>query len=91
MAEKHLPTEYINQPKRGFEVPLKKWVNDELREMIYDYVGYSRAYHKDLIDQIFVQQLLDDSLKIPSEKRAKILWTLFSMEVWYRRNILQAN
>jgi asparagine synthase (glutamine-hydrolysing) len=91
IAEKHLPAAYIQQPKRGFEVPLKKWVNEELRDMIYDYVGYSRAYHKDLIEQTFVQQLLDDRLKMPSEKRAKILWTLFSMEVWYRRNILQSN
>ncbi len=91
IAEKHLPEAYIKQPKRGFEVPLKKWVNEELRDMIYDYVGYSRAFHKDLIDQTFVQQLLDDRLKMPSEKRVKILWTLFSMEVWYRRNILQTN
>jgi asparagine synthase (glutamine-hydrolysing) len=89
LAEKYLPESYIHQPKRGFEVPLKQWVNGELREMIYDYVSYSRAFHKDLIDQVFVNQLLDDQLNIPSEKRAKILWTLFSLEVWYQRNILQ--
>ena len=88
LAEKYLPEAYIKQPKRGFEVPLKQWVNGALRDMIYDYVSYSRAFHKDLIDQHFVTQLLDDQLNIPAEKRAKILWTLFSLEVWYQRNML---
>ena len=38
LAEKYLPEELINQPKRGFEPPLKKWVNNELRELIGDYL-----------------------------------------------------
>lgn len=85
LAKKYLPVQLINQPKRGFEIPLKSWVNGELKEMINDYVRSSTALHKKYIRPQFVNDLLDDKIKIPQEKRAKILWTLFSMEVWYKK------
>ena len=36
LAEKYLPAELINQPKRGFEIPLKKWIDGELKMCIRD-------------------------------------------------------
>ena len=89
LAQKYLPEQLINQPKRGFEIPLKHWVNNELKAIIQDYVGSPNALHKDFIENDFVQQLLNNKVKIASEKRAKILWMLFSMEVWYRKIYLK--
>ena len=89
LATKYLPEQLINQPKRGFEIPLKHWVNNELKDIIHDYVGASNALNKNIIDSNFVQQLLDDKIKTAPEKRAKILWMLFSMEVWYRKIYLK--
>lgn len=87
LAQKYLPSELINQPKRGFEVPLKNWVNNELKEPINDYLQSSNVFYKELIDKKFVEMLINNKVKIPDEKRAKMLWTLFSMEVWYKKNI----
>ncbi len=89
MATKYLPEQLVNQPKRGFEIPLKHWVNNELKGIVHDYVGSPNALNKDFVDSVFVQQLLNDKIKIASEKRAKILWMLFSMEVWYRKIYLK--
>ena len=85
LAKKYLPEELINQPKRGFEIPLKKWVDAELRDIIFDYVGAPNAFCNQFFKKDFIQRLLNNSIKIPSEKRAKILWMLFSMEVWYKK------
>ncbi len=85
LAKKYLPETLISQPKRGFEIPLKNWVNNELKEMIHDYVGAGTAYNRNLIEPGFTQQLLQDKLNVPAEKRAKILWTLFCLEVWYKK------
>jgi len=85
LATKYLPGQLIDQPKRGFEIPLKHWVDNELKEIIHDYVGAPNALNRDLIDNGFVQQLLNNKSKTAPEKRAKILWMLFSMEVWYRK------
>ncbi|MEO8111738.1 MAG: asparagine synthase (glutamine-hydrolyzing), partial [Ginsengibacter sp.] len=85
LAKKYLPSSLINQPKRGFEIPLKNWVDDQLRESISDYLVSPGAYYKNFVDQKFVQDLLNKKITISSEKRAKILWTLFSLEVWYKK------
>ncbi|MFZ4058955.1 MAG: asparagine synthetase B family protein, partial [Ferruginibacter sp.] len=85
LAKKYLPTELIHQPKRGFEIPLKTWVNHELKEMINDYILDPSALNKQLVDPAFVSALVHHKVKIPAEKRAKILYTLFSMEVWYKK------
>ncbi len=85
LAKNYLPAELINQPKRGFEVPLKKWVNNELKEIIHDYVGASTGISRQYIEPGFITALLQDTIKIAPEKRAKILWALFSLEVWYAK------
>jgi asparagine synthase (glutamine-hydrolysing) len=86
LAKKYLPGELINQPKRGFEIPLKNWVAHELKEMVYDYVSSPSALSPQFVDKGFINDLLDHTAKISDEKRAKILWTLLSMEIWYKRN-----
>ena len=85
LAKRYLPELLINQPKRGFEIPLKSWVNGQLKEIIHDYLGDANAYHKNLLDKGFIEKLLADQIKMPAEKRAKILWTVFSLEVWYKK------
>lgn len=89
LAKKYLPAELINQPKRGFEIPLKKWVNCNLKDLVFDYVASPNALNKQYIDAAFTQKVLDNKIKISSEKRAKILWTLLCMEIWYKKIYLE--
>ena len=85
LAEKYLPSELINQPKRGFEIPLKKWVDGELKELISSYIFSSHAYSKNFVAPGFIQDLWNRKLKTGDEKRAKMIWTMFALEVWYRK------
>ncbi|MGI8583265.1 MAG: asparagine synthase (glutamine-hydrolyzing) [Chitinophagaceae bacterium] len=85
LAKKYLPAALINQPKRGFEIPLKSWVNGQLKDMVNDYINSASSLNKKFIQHQFVNNLLENKIKISQEKRAKILWTLFSMEVWYKK------
>ena len=89
LSENYLPELLVNQPKRGFEIPLKKWVNHELKEIINDYVGTPTAFNQNIINKNFTEKLLNNNIKIAPEKRAKILWMLFSLEVWYKRIYLK--
>lgn len=85
LAKKYLPAELITQPKRGFEIPLKSWVNGQLKEMITGYITSADALNKKFIDGDFVNKLVNNEVKISQEKRAKILWTIFCMEVWHKK------
>jgi asparagine synthase (glutamine-hydrolysing) len=89
LAKNYLPEELINQPKRGFEIPLKDWMEGTLKEMMFDYVGAESAFSKQFVKNDFVVSLLNNKVKISAEKRAKILWTLMTMEIWYKKKYLK--
>lgn len=85
LSAKYLPDELINQPKRGFEIPLKKWIDGELKEMIASYILSPNAYCRNYTAPGFIDNLWNRKLKCGDEKRAKMIWTLFALEVWYKK------
>jgi asparagine synthase (glutamine-hydrolysing) len=85
LAEKYLPAELIHQPKRGFEIPLKKWVGGELRDMIAAYILPATAYCHQYVEPAFIEKLWQHKVRTGDEKRAKMIWSLFVLEVWHRK------
>jgi len=88
LATRYLPETLINQPKRGFEIPLKGWIDNELKEVIFDKLKSSDSYWREFLDTNFVVNLIDRKILISDEKRAKILYNLYSLEVWYSHFII---
>ncbi len=91
LAVKYLPAELINQPKRGFEVPLKQWVDSELKEIIFDSLSTNNSYADNFVDKNFIKNLLQRKINVPDEKRAKMLYTLFALNVWYNKCVKIGN
>lgn len=82
LAKKYLPSELIHQPKRGFEVPLKKWVDNDLKAKIHDSL-LPGCYAEKYVGRSFITKTLHKQSHVSDEKRAKILWGLFCLETWY--------
>lgn len=82
LAENYLPEPLVHQPKRGFEVPLKQWIDHELREPIHDRLQPG-CYAEHFVNKEFIQRVLHKKIDVPAEKRAKILWALYCLEVWH--------
>lgn len=85
LAGKYLPQTLLHQPKRGFEIPLRKWVDEELHAIIRDYLLAPKPLYEKIIKRSFVEALLAKKIHISDERRAKILFCIFGMEVWYRK------
>ena len=83
LAKKYLPSELINQPKRGFEIPLKQWIDNELKDIIFERVSSHSAYWRNFIANGFIEKLMQRKIPVSDEKRAKILYNLFALEVWH--------
>lgn len=84
LANDYLPPAIINQPKRGFEIPLVTWVDNELKDIIRDYLVRD-SYSSNFVSQRFISKLIDNNLRCTPYKRAKMIWTLFCLDVWYER------
>jgi len=81
LAKDYLPLELINQPKRGFEVPLKDWIEKDLKENIFDSLNNS-SYSQKFVDKQFIDNLLNKKVNVSDEKCAKMLWSMYCLEVW---------
>jgi asparagine synthase (glutamine-hydrolysing) len=90
LSRKYLPEDLISQPKRGFEIPLKNWVENQLKDVINDYLLSTDALYPSIIRKKFALDLISNRVKISDEKRAKILFDIFALEVWYK-NISRSN
>lgn len=84
LATKYLPETLIDQPKRGFEIPLAQWVDYELKKNIEQVLMAGDPFYATLLKKDFILDLLRRKIQISEERRAKILFCVFSLEVWYQ-------
>ena len=80
ISKKYLPNELVTAKKRGFEIPLVKWVNEDLKEVIMDYLN--NGFYQNFLDKKKVLDIIERKTKISEAKRAKIIYLLFALEVW---------
>lgn len=82
-ANKILPDEWANRPKKGFPVPIRFWLREEkYYNIVKEY--FSSAYAALFFDQSQILQLLEDHYTQKASNQRKI-WTIFTFLTWYKR------
>jgi asparagine synthase (glutamine-hydrolysing) len=76
-----LPDKLINRPKKGFGVPVAKWVKGPLKELFEDLLSSNRIKREGFLNPEYVARLLQDHLLNKRDNR-KQLWTLLVWELW---------
>ena len=81
--ESFLPNDIISRPKSGFGVPLRRWMQHELRHLLEDYLSEKSLKRRGLFDYVAVQKLVakNDSGQVDA---AYTLLSLLSIEIWCR-------
>ena len=80
MADK-LPKKIVYRAKKGFGMPIGKWLRSELKEMMSDYLSEERVRRAGLLNFPYVKKLMDDHFSGKRDNR-KYLWTLLCFEMW---------
>jgi asparagine synthase (glutamine-hydrolysing) len=78
-----IPDEIIHRPKQGFDVPIKRWFNHELRQMLDDTLADQRTRERGYFNQQAVQALLAEHRR-GRRDNARHLWGLLMLELWHR-------
>ncbi len=76
-----LPEDVIKRPKKGFGMPVAKWVKGELRPLVRDTFAPDRLRRRGLFNPDYVQRLLDEHERGVADHR-KLIWTLLMFELW---------
>jgi asparagine synthase (glutamine-hydrolysing) len=84
MAEKYLPNEVIYRPKTGFGAPVRKWIIEDLNELIHEYLSPQNIKDRGLFDEKAVWQLIENNKKGKVDASYSI-WCLLAIESWFRQ------
>ncbi|HEY8458924.1 MAG TPA: asparagine synthase (glutamine-hydrolyzing), partial [Blastocatellia bacterium] len=76
-----LPHQVIHRPKKGFGMPVAKWVKGELRSFVRDVFAPARLKNRGLFNADYVGRLLDEHERGVADHR-KLIWTLLVFEMW---------
>ena len=84
-ATRHLlPGEVIHRKKKGFGVPIAKWVKGPLKELFGDLLAPDRIRREGFLDPEVVSALLNEHWLGRKDNR-KPLWTLLIWQLWCDR------
>lgn len=82
--ENKLPKEILYRKKKGFGIPLTKWLKKELKQTLLDALSPSRLNQSGLFNAKTIKTMLDDHFSGRKDNR-KPIWTIFMFEMWKER------
>ena len=92
LAARHLPNEVVTAPKRGFEIPLLRWMEGDLNSMLRQRVLDPSSYAMTRFDPKAVENLLTGE-GWDRKRWAACAWGLLCLEIWwsnYRNMVVPA-
>lgn len=81
--ERDIPHRILYRSKTGFGVPLRKWVREDLKDVIQDALSESQIKTRGLFSPVGVQTILREN----AENRADhsyLIYNLLTLELWMR-------
>ncbi|HEX4493309.1 MAG TPA: asparagine synthase (glutamine-hydrolyzing) [Acidimicrobiia bacterium] len=83
-ARQWLPDEIVHRPKASFGAPIRSWISRELRPLVDDVLVSGDLIADGLLQDAPVRELIAEE-RSGREDRAKQIWQLLSLELWYRQ------
>ena len=80
IAFKYLPRTIVNRGKRGFSVPIARWIKESA--IIKKYIMEERFYSHGFINYNFICELYDDHV-MDQKDNSRELWLVFVFNYWY--------
>ncbi|MBP9664143.1 MAG: hypothetical protein KBD94_05940, partial [Pyrinomonadaceae bacterium] len=81
-VEPLLPAEILNRPKKGFGIPIAKWLKGRLNPLLHDLLDEKRIRDQDLFDAKYVTDLVTEH-ETGRASHHKQLWTLLVFQLWH--------
>lgn len=79
-----IPSNIIDRPKKGFGIPVSRWLRNELREECESLLSDTALKEHGFFNAAYVRKLKDDHMRGRANNR-KLLWTLMVFQWWYRQ------
>ena len=81
MMQDKLPKKIVFRKKKGFGVPLARWISNELKPLILEKLSEEKIRRGGLFNCEYINKLLNDHFSGRADKRKQI-WPLLVFELW---------
>ena len=82
IVHQYIPKSFLDRPKMGFAIPIGRWMANELKDKIEDYLDDKRINQQGIFNNDVVSKLKNDFLNGRTELSFKI-WYLLMFQMWY--------
>lgn len=84
IARSFIPKEIINRKKRGFTVPVSKWIKES--QLIKECLTSEGSFQHGLLNKEYVIDLFNEHIN-NKQDNARQLWLIFVFNYWWKSNI----
>lgn len=85
-----LPESIIHRQKKGFGIPISRWLTSELKDFMLDYLSEEKIKRQGFFNYPYIKILIDDHVRKKMDNR-KLLWPLLVFQLWHERFIERAS
>jgi asparagine synthase (glutamine-hydrolysing) len=78
-----LPDEIIDRRKKGFGIPIARWLRNELKDFMCDSLNETKLKRQGFFNYSYIKKLVDDHLERKVDNR-KALWSLLVFQIWHQ-------
>ena len=79
-----IPKELLDRPKMGFAIPIERWLKNELKGHVEEYLNEDRIKNQGIFNWEFIVKLKIDFNRGRKEYVTK-LWYILMFQMWYQR------
>jgi asparagine synthase (glutamine-hydrolysing) len=81
---RHVPRELIDRPKMGFGIPVNRWLRNELRPLLAEYLNEERVRREGFLRPKGVERIVREHLSGRRDHQYR-LWALLVFAMWVER------
>lgn len=87
LTYRYVPKTLLERPKKGFGVPLRKWLRTVLKDEIMHYAEVRILKRQDIFNPQAVQELIVHQQKSDKIMYSSMLWSFYVFQKWYQMYI----
>ncbi|WP_158797045.1 asparagine synthase (glutamine-hydrolyzing) [Pedobacter sp. L105] len=82
IVHQYIPKELMERPKMGFSVPIEKWLQHELKDMVNSYLNLEKLQQHGLFNNQVVLAIVGNFYNGRKENYLQV-WYLLMFQMWY--------
>jgi asparagine synthase (glutamine-hydrolysing) len=80
----YIPSHLMDRPKKGFSIPLNKWMQEDLKSRVYDFSNRDFIKRQNIFNYISIEKMINGYYKGIDEDGER-MWFYLMFQLWYSK------